>query len=568
MSQPESLTRHSTAVQIRVCLFIAASLTLIKLWLTRSQPMFAISGAGHDDLLFVKTAWHILNGQWLGPYDELTLSKGAMYPLWIAALRWLHIPLHLGEHLAYAGACILATLACFPIVKNPWLRLSGYVLLQINPVGWSMIELGRVLRQNLHAPLSLAVLACGIALCVRPAALLSRRLAWSATGGLCFSAFWLTREESIWIVPSLILLSLVLLGNSWVNGKKHSLRDALLGMTLWGITTAIPILTVCTINKTYYGWFGTVEFRSSEFQDAYGALIRVIPEKEYKKVPVTRETLKQLYPLSPSLRQLEPYIEGGAAESWAKASEHCTGLPNEMGGGWFMWMLRQTVRESGNAGNAGQAMRFYRNLADEINAACDAGLVKAGPRRSGFMPRMHFDMSGDYIEACFKALRLVYTSENFNAHTYPSVGPLEQFKLFHEVTGERFSPHESTLPVPSTVLTRNDEARVEFLDRLGHGLKVPLLILNVSCVMLFVLRGIQLARLQQDALVWLLAASVMGAALAAMLINALIHATSFDCISIPYFAQVYPLIHFFTYLVIVDHVLHWRQLQDMVRGET
>ena len=54
-------------------LWTAILLTLLKLWLTNAQTFFAIGPAFHDDQLFVKLAAHIINGEWLGPYDQFTL---------------------------------------------------------------------------------------------------------------------------------------------------------------------------------------------------------------------------------------------------------------------------------------------------------------------------------------------------------------------------------------------------------------------------------------------------------------------------------------------------------------
>lgn len=57
------------------------SLFLIKQFLVQGIPLFAHSGAGHDDRLMVDMADSLLKGQWLGPYHEKTLAKGLFFPL-------------------------------------------------------------------------------------------------------------------------------------------------------------------------------------------------------------------------------------------------------------------------------------------------------------------------------------------------------------------------------------------------------------------------------------------------------------------------------------------------------
>ena len=72
----------------RLWLAIALALTVLKLWLTRGQGVFALGSAGHDDRLFIELAQHLIRGEWLGPYNELTLAKGPFYSLFIAAAFW------------------------------------------------------------------------------------------------------------------------------------------------------------------------------------------------------------------------------------------------------------------------------------------------------------------------------------------------------------------------------------------------------------------------------------------------------------------------------------------------
>ncbi len=82
---------------------------------------------------------------------------------------------------------------------------------------------------------------------------------------------------------------------------------------------------------------------------------------------------------------LRPYFEGDFGLGWAQASSaYVTKLPAEarqIGGGWLMWALRDCVVAAGYGHNAREALDFYRRMADEINAACDAG-KRAGLTRN------------------------------------------------------------------------------------------------------------------------------------------------------------------------------------------
>ena len=100
----------------RLWLAVALALTALKLWLTRGPGVYAMGSAGLDDRLFIELAQHLVRGEWLGPYNELTLAKGPFYPLFIAATFLVGVPLFLAQHLLYAAACGLFVRALRPMV--------------------------------------------------------------------------------------------------------------------------------------------------------------------------------------------------------------------------------------------------------------------------------------------------------------------------------------------------------------------------------------------------------------------------------------------------------------------
>jgi hypothetical protein len=75
--------------------------TALSIALRLNSPAFLAAGWTLDDALYTKLAQSLLQGEWLGPYEMLTLSKGPGYPLFIAAAYKLHLPLKLAEHLVH-----------------------------------------------------------------------------------------------------------------------------------------------------------------------------------------------------------------------------------------------------------------------------------------------------------------------------------------------------------------------------------------------------------------------------------------------------------------------------------
>lgn len=317
-----------TSLKDRWWVWVAVGLTLAKLWLTQGQAIFAIGTAGHDDQLFVKLAGSLVSGHWLGPYDQLTLAKGPFYSIWIALVFLIGLPLAFAQQLAYAGACAAVVRALTPLIKSSAGRLAAYALLLWNPMSFEASSLGRVLRQHISTPLALLIFAGLIALYTRRGESLRRLVPWAALLGGAAGAFWLSREDGVWIVPSIVLLGAAVVVGAVRNpaGSRRTLLRAGLTAALCGM---LPVVVVCWQNARHYDWFGTVELRASEFKDAYGALLRVRVGPEIPYVPVTRQTREAIYAVSPTFAHLRPHLDGPIGEGWAGASSYVTHLPAE-----------------------------------------------------------------------------------------------------------------------------------------------------------------------------------------------------------------------------------------------
>ncbi|MFA5264293.1 MAG: hypothetical protein WC378_10735 [Opitutaceae bacterium] len=539
----------------RPWLALACILTALKLWLTAGQPIFGIGGASYDDRLFLELANSLLRGEWLGGYQPLTLAKGPFYSMWIAAVHTLGLPLRLAEQLAYACACVLVVVALAPVLRSAWKRTAVYALLLWNPMTFEGTVLGRVLRQNIYTPLTVLVFACLIALYLRAGSSGRRLLPWALGLGLASAAFYLTREESVWIVPSALLLGLAACHRAWREGGKTSLKSLAAAASAAAFCAALPVLAVCALNARHYGWFGTVEFRAQAFNDAYGALLRVKPAEEIPFVPVTRETRERIYKASPAFAELRPFLEGDLGRAWAANSSFVTHLPDErleIAGGWFMWALRDAVRQAGHAPDAGSALAFYRRIADEVNAACDAGRLPAGPRRSGFLPPWRKGQTALLAKSFVEFADAFASFSKFTAYAPPSIGDDNLLSLFRDLTRERMSSSPDVFSAQSPRTAKLDLWKVDVLQAAGKVLRRILFALVLAAHAIVILRVVQAWRLRTPSPLLVVAAASWGGCAACLLINALVNVTSFPTLSTGSFAQAYPLILLFVAVVGCD----------------
>jgi hypothetical protein len=245
-------------------------------------------------------------------------------------------------------------------------------------MSWDAGNLGRLMRQNIYTPLALLIVAGLVRLFYHRRESWRRQAGPAALSGLALGCFWLTREESVWLLPA---VGLLLFGVAASLGRELLARWRTLAVSLglFLVAAGLPSLVVCSLNYRHYGWFGTVEFRATDFKDAYGALTRlkVGPELPHQ-VPVTRQMREAAYELSPAFAQLRPYLEGPIGEHWVEknlfpASER------QIRGGWFVWAIRDAMAAAGLAPASPTS-----STPPATPAACRPGrAARASCRRSG-----------------------------------------------------------------------------------------------------------------------------------------------------------------------------------------
>jgi hypothetical protein len=405
-------------------LALIAVFALLKLWLVSDLSIVAIGAAGHDDRLFLNLAVNLLRGEWLGPYNVLTLAKGPFYSMWIAFLFVAGFPLLIAQQVLYILATLFFVITVRPLFRRLLPLAVLYVVVLFNPMTYTWHCL-RVVREGIYPALSIFLLAGAIAIMLRVDDRRARYLSISIATGFLLSAFWLTREEGLWIVPSLLILIIWTLVKS--IKQKNTLRR-LIACSLPLLVLILSLGIVATLNLYYYGIFTIVEFKARPFLDAYGALCRIKPVHWIPDVPVPRETRIRLYRLSPAFAELEPFLEGDIGRGWVRKYN------DEIPGGWFMWALRDTVAAAGYATTGAKAMSFYQQMAEQINGACDEGRIDCFARRSSMAPPWRAEYNRPFFQTFISGMYSAATYQDFSAGPGQSQGHDKLHVLFRDLT--------------------------------------------------------------------------------------------------------------------------------------
>ena len=471
--------RGKALVSVAYAGIVAASLLL-----RSAVPVYAIAPSLHDDLLFVRLAYLLGSGAWLGPYDQFTLMKGPGYPFFILGAFAAGIPLKIAEQILYLAASGLVAWLVWRLTRNRWLPLLLFGCLAFNPVMWSS-SLARVIREGAYIGVSLAMVALAALLLLAPQAV---RSAWArvvllVTVGLLSAFYWLTREEGLWLVPTLAVLAIGGALYAWREQRAGDRREKSPSWLAIGGLAAIPIIVfaaslalVAGLNARYYGAFMLNELQSGPFPRAYGALSRIQHVEWKRHVPVSDDALQKAFSVSAAARELQPSFDGKLGESWRSMgceSAHLDPCPG-IHGGWFMWALREAVAAAGHYSSAADARAFYERLAAEINSACDVGRIACTAPRATMMPVLRWHYIGDAFAVVPQLGRILATFDNGRVGALPSVGDEFRLGLFADLVGPLAREPTARIVLIGSIAEKGAAAHLSIRDRDGSPSRTEL----------------------------------------------------------------------------------------------
>ncbi|MEG3030388.1 MAG: hypothetical protein RR827_08320 [Oscillospiraceae bacterium] len=358
-------------------IFAMGVLTAFRLFLAWTQyatitpPLAPI-----DDNLMFKLAQSITAGEWLGQYNYLTLSKHALFSVWLAFLNLVQVPYLVGNAALWAAASLVMVCAIGEELKLNFAKLFLFAGLLYNPAMWAQFTT-RVYRDSIFPSLCLLFFASVCAIGLRYKKDVKSWLAYLLIGGISFGGIYLCREDGVWVLPFVLVAVGVI---AFLLAREHSKQGkikAVMMVAAVGISLAI-ISTYSYINYQYYGRFIVSDFTSTDFERAYGALTSIEQERWNPLVSVPCDVREKLYKEVASFAPIEEALE----EPLLKNGYYNEALGDFQSGG-FYWALRTALQNLGVYETPQKAQMYYEKLYDEIKTAVEEGRLPAKKLRSG-----------------------------------------------------------------------------------------------------------------------------------------------------------------------------------------
>lgn len=330
------------------------AIIIFKFWLVHTEEIFGYT-TKYDCLWYLDSAKH---WYWNSPYSWIAFCRPPAYPLFIAIVHALRIPLRVAIECLQMGGYVALIGALREIRFPRWLALSVFALLLFHPESFQRNNY--VEADTLYAAV-LTYLVAGILF-----TLATRRLAPAIGSGVALAILWNTREESFLLF--LIFFTYVVLAIYFHHIQTPSRENDKKNFTPILVMFVVAALLIIAVNTANYRTFGA--FRKSDTTEpglsaAYRALLRIKPNHPERFVSISREAREIAYTVSPTFAQLKPYFDSNVG-GW---QGH--GSPNEIRTVFFVWALRQMVDRAGAYRDPQTAANFYLKIAQEINLACD-----------------------------------------------------------------------------------------------------------------------------------------------------------------------------------------------------
>lgn len=344
--------------------------TIFRILVSLRIPYMILADQRYDDRMLFENAYDLLSGVWLGNYDTYTLAKGIGYPLFLVLAKKLCLPYSVLLSLLQAWGAWLFVRAVSVRWQNPYVQTLLYLLLLFSPISLTLLVTQRLYRMAIIPGMVLIVFSGMIGLTLRKEQPLKKQLPWAVLTGAALAFFWQIREDSVWILPFMAVMTVWNVGYViLVLHMKKSARQILLHC----LTLLLPILLlfagnmgISAMNRLHYGVFLTNDRTEGNFAELMSLLYRLDSNTEVNSdIWISRDTIARAEAASPTLQQIQPLLDT-YVEDWSTNN-------GEIPGDHFSWVLRDAVQDSGYSPDAVSAQTFYGNVLSELQAAVDRG---------------------------------------------------------------------------------------------------------------------------------------------------------------------------------------------------
>lgn len=356
---------------IKALLIVAFLATLIRILINLNTPVTVAPEQVYDDQLLFSYSASLRHLDWLGDYNLITLVKGITYPVFLSVNPSLLIPYSLGIAIFYILTIILFCRSLKPIFSGK-VRILIYIALLFSPIMFSPEVAFRMYRNVLLPGSVLLLFGSYIGLYLRRNSSKRTLISWSLLSSLSLVFFWNIKEDSIWVLPFILTISLIIFVGWCIKIRKDKTNN-IIPRT---IILILPLLCVFLVNQIIsfinlqrYGVYLTNDKNSGEFSRMIKTIMRVEdPTNTNPKVWVSNAKIQNIAAHSQTFDEIADDIV--ESDAWVQPD-------GETYGDHILWKIRYVMSNKGYFENAVKVQEFSKKVVDEIEESLSNGSLKS-----------------------------------------------------------------------------------------------------------------------------------------------------------------------------------------------
>lgn len=441
-----------------------------------------------DDHLMTTAAMSIVEGNWLGEYTYLTISKHAFFAVWLAFLHLIKMPYLVGNMLLWAAASFAMTVALKPVFRKKWHVLFTFLGLLYNPAASAQYAT-RIYRDAIFPALCLMFIAGITAVGLRYKDSVKKWAVWLVLYGAAFGCIYLCREDGMWIMPffaAAFVIVAILLFAEKIDGKFVKIIAMVLPFAI-----SIGIISgYCYMNEKYYGRFIVSDFTSSEFKSAYGALTSLEQDHWHPMVAVPEDVREDVY------REVDVFTPvKKALQKPLLVNGYYNETIGDFASGAFYWALREALSDLGVYDTPQSAQRYYESLTNEIQQAVNEGRLKTSngktTLRKSVTPPIKMEYVPDVLAETFAGFKVSILFRQCDPVAHRAVG-----------TPEEITPVEEFINQPGAValIPYTETPYLSPIRAVSHGILRLFNVIYTVCIPLMFVISVfwQIKKLRED----------------------------------------------------------------------
>lgn len=403
---------------------VLAITAVLYLWHSSSLPYGIMFFASADDGWFIRRAMYLLDGDWFGPYDQMTLIKGPVYPFFLALTSAVGVSLQFSTALLHLIAACAVIYSLSEYLKSFLSKYTVLVLLLI-----TQFPVQRVIRDELSQVLLLLIFSLTMIVFYNKKA--TNKNIFSAVLGVLQGLFMLTREDGGLTAIPVLLFAAFLSITKFSN--KENLKKTIISVLILIFSTVLINFTYNSVNYLRYKSYVGAELLDSDYNNALSAIYSVREGEPQRYVEVTNTNLNAIYQISPTFRTLKalfttlPWRNSGCVIDKSTCGQ--------FGTGYFMWALRDAMFFKGYYATTETAKINYRKITSEIGEACEVGKIKCANKYFSKIPGYELFDFKELISIISKAIKTtLYIPKASNTAFREGVEGSEKSSAFLNIT--------------------------------------------------------------------------------------------------------------------------------------